>query len=204
MIALTCIMVPRIRSKLVSAIAASRPDLRTFSTRRSKVCNLSICRAAISPFHKISHFADLILADTSHVLRSHVHHRYEAVIKGRYDVVQEGLWLMFTSNTMHRKKIVRSWAKRRVTQAVVQELKARGYDEKGRKLDFGAVLEDQGGKGGDRCPDVLIGTVDVAVLNHSVDMSFVEVQKQAGGLVEEILNICGRQAHTTKKSRRQR
>ena len=100
---------------------------------------------------------------------------------------------------MHGKKIVRSWARRRVAQAVRQELSARGFDDKGRKIKTGDASEGQKEKGGDRGPDVLVGTVDVEVLKTSVDLGFIEVQKQAGYLVEEILRICGRQVHTTNQ-----
>lgn len=98
---------------------------------------------------------------------------------------------MFTSNPMHSMKVVRSWVKRRVTQAVIEELKKQGFDKKGRRL-----VKIEGGRLADGLPDVLMGTVDIEVLKKCVEAKHEEVQRQAGLVVKEILKICGDQYHS--------
>ncbi len=143
---------------------------------------LNVCRVAISPLHKISYTASGILKDTSHVLHAPTRQRYEVLLNGEYDKRKEGLWIVFTSNPMHSKKVVRSWVKRRVALAIVEELKRRGFDKKGRRL---ADVE------GKQVPEVLIGTVDIEVMKKCVEAEHAEVQRQAGLVVQAILKICG-------------
>lgn len=87
---------------------------------------------------------------------------------------------------------MRSWARRRVAQAVSKALEFRGFDGKGRKIDIGAAKDGQAGRNGESGPDALIGTVDIEVMNSSVETKFAEVERQAGLVVDAILRICGR------------
>ena len=106
--------------------------------------------------------------------------------------------MMFTSNPMHKKKVVRSWARRRVAQAVMEDLRGRGFDDEGRRIDGGAIVGGEQVKGEGRCPDALIGTVDVEVMDQCVETKYAEVQRQAGLIVDEVLNICGRRLRNTR------
>lgn len=72
--------------------------------------------------------------------------------------------------------------KRRVALAILEELKRRGFDQKGRRM---ANLE------GGPVPDVLVGTVDIEVLKKCIEAKHEEVRRQAGLVVQEILRICG-------------
>lgn len=146
---------------------------------------LDICRVAISPVHKISYAASIILKDTSHVLHAPTRQRYEAILNGQYDKRQEGLWIVFNSNAIHSKRVVRTWAKRRVTRAVVEELQKRGFDKKGKK-----IVKVEGGQLAAGASDVLVGTVGIEVLKKCVEAQYDEVQRQAGLMVQEILSIC--------------
>lgn len=96
---------------------------------------------------------------------------------------------------MHKTKVVRSWARRRVSQAVVEQLRVKGFDGKGRRIDA-TETASQGHNSseglGNAGPDALVGTVDIEVLNPCVQKEFKEVQQQAGALVESVLSICGR------------
>ncbi len=94
----------------------------------------------------------------------------------------------FTSNPMRKKRVVRSWATRRVDQAVTGALRMRGFDRNGKRL----LESDAGTSKGDYAPVALIGTVEVKILEDSIQMSFAEVQRQAGVLVDRVLEICGR------------
>ncbi|KAL6721858.1 hypothetical protein ACLMJK_000963 [Lecanora helva] len=175
-------------------------NVKAYSKQYLKIPALNVCRVSIHPTHQPSHTSSIILKDTSHVLCPRVRQRYDPVIKGRYNELEEGLWIMLTSNTMQGKKAVRSWAKRRIAQAMKQELSARGYDGEGRRVSTGAVSEDAIGES-KRRPDMLIGTVDIEVFSHSMGIGFAEVQNQMGLVVEEVLRICGRQGGGKKIKR---
>ena len=159
-----------------------------------KIQGLDVCRVSISPKHTVPHSASIILGDSSHVLRPVVHERYRAIIERRYDPIKEGLWLMTTGNYLSKKKkVVRSWAKRRMAQAVAQELRMRGFDEQGRAIGIdGGTRNDKG------CSKALVGSVDIHVFEKSIDAGFTELRTQAGLLVEKILEICGRQVRRTQ------
>ncbi len=101
--------------------------------------------------------------------------------------------MTFTSNPMRKKRVVRSWATRRFDQAVTGALRMRGFDRNGKRL----LDPDAGTLKGAYAPEVLIGTVEVKLLEDSIQTSFAEVQRQAGVLVDRVLKICGRYARST-------
>ncbi|KAL8648803.1 MAG: hypothetical protein Q9210_004777 [Variospora velana] len=61
-----------------------------------------------------------ILADTTHVLRPLIDWRTRSRTRN-------GLWVRISANSIGGKAIVRRWAKRRVQEAVKEELKARHF-----------------------------------------------------------------------------
>lgn len=187
--------------------SVTRQSLKQYSNKRfTRIRGLDVCRLHITPHHKLCHSAEAILRDPSHVLQPGLRQRYEPIIHGRHDESEEGLWLMFTSNPMQRKKIVRSWARRRMTQAVVEQLRLRGFDGKGRRLALGGTAEEGvlrrpvDKRLMENTPEALIGTVDIEVLSQIVAVKYEEVQKQAALLVQEVLNICGQPQRYTKAS----
>lgn len=163
------------------------------------ISSLTVCRVSMSPKHKISHSACNILNDRSHVLYLPTEKRFRDIQYGRYDRYREGLWIEFTSNPMRKKRVVRSWATRRVDQAVTGALRMRGFDRNGKSL---ADLDASTLKG-EYAPEALIGTVEVHVLENSIETSFAEVQRQAGVMVDKILEICGRFPRKRKYGRQQ-
>lgn len=197
------------RATLASAYLLNHGTRRTLKTKTIdarghppflSIRSLTVCRVSISPKHKISHNAHRILNDRSHVLYLPTRKRCQAILDGRYDERQEGLWMVFTSNPMQKKRVVRSWATRRVDQAVTGALRMRGFDRNGRRLvdpDAGTM---KGSESNSRpsnvtmeyVPEALIGTVDVQILHDSIARSFTEVQRQAGLVVDKILKTCGR------------
>ena len=112
-------------------------------------------------------------------------------------------------NTMQRKKVVRSWAKRRIEHAVTAALRTRGFDRDGKRLvdsDATSTRESKpNGSGHDLnvkyAPEILIGTVNIHILPDSIGTNFVEVQSQAEVVVAKILKICGRSIVTDKSNR---
>ena len=169
--------------------------LRSFST-----ISPPVCRVDINPTHKISYIARRILRDRSHVLFLPTRNRFQHILDGRYNEHREGLWMNYIANTMQGKKIVRSWARRRIDHAVTAALRTRGFDRNGRRLvdsDAGSMRESKQNGSRldltvDHAPEILIGTVNVHVLYSSIETSFVEVQRQAEVAVAKIVKICGR------------
>ena len=167
--------------------------------------SLDICRVSISPVHKVSRAARDILADSTHVLYVPTRYRYQAILEHKYDERLEGLWLMFTSNPMRYTRVVRSWARRRVEGAVMQKLNDLGFNKSGnmtghefpqrRRFSSGITLHDGRAI---QAADVLVGTVEVAVLDKCVETSYHEVQRQAGQIAQEIVRICGRHLNSGK------
>lgn len=161
---------------------------------------LTVCRVDISQKHKVPFNALKIFNDRSHVLHLPIRKRFQPILDRRYDERQEGLRMDFISNSMQKKKVVRSWARRRINRAVTEALKARGYDRYGRRLVDPNVSTIKGSQYNNRpiqstvqsAPEALIGTVDIHVLPDSIKTTFTEVQRQAGVVVDEILKTCGR------------
>ncbi len=160
----------------------------------------AVCRVEISTKHKVSFNVRKILSDRSHVLYLPTLKRYQPVLEGRYDEHQEGLWMNFISNSMQKKGVVRSWARRRIDQAVTGALRMRGFDRNGRRLvesNANTIKRPESHIGrldlaAEHTPEVLIGTVEVHTLPASIETSFSEVQRQAEGVADRIMKTCGR------------
>ena len=171
-----------------------RASIHTVSTR-----SLTMCRLEISPKHKIPYNAKYILSDRSHVLYLPTRKRFQAILHGRYDE-RQGLNLAFIINTIQKKRVVRSWARRRIGQAVTEALRVRGFDGNGRRLidPEGNTLKVSRLSGNPidlttkSTPEALIGTANVYILPDSIKTSFTEVQRQAGVVADKVLETCGR------------
>ena len=148
---------------------------------------VDICRAVISAVHKIPHDSSFIMKDPAHVLHYRTIQRYKGIRRGTIDREKEGLWLIVGSNSVHRTRVVRSWAKRRIYSAIVKQLRAHGFDANGRKVK-GA--KDQIMHDGHEIGS-LLGSVNVFVLERSIDYKYKELLRQAGLLVRNILTRCG-------------
>ena len=171
-----------------------RASIHPVSTRP-----LTMCRCEISPKHKISYIAKCILSDRSHVLYLPTRKRFQSILDGRYDE-RQGLNIAFIVNTLQKKRVVRSWAGRRIGQAVTEALRVRGFDGNGRRLidpESGTLTRSKlNGSPTDlttkSTPEALIGTATVYVLPDSIKTSFTEVQRQAGVVADKVLETCGR------------
>lgn len=204
------VMLQHGHAKLLSANLHKYGVLRTLKTKAFEgrapphplflpVPSLNVCRLSASPQHKISYNAHKILSDRSHVLYLPTRNRFQAVLDGRYDQRQEGLWLEIIGNSLQRKRVVRSWATRRVDQAVTGALRMRGFDRNGKRLRDPDASTPK--RSESNCspvnlitgytPEALVGTAEVHILQNIVETSYTEVQRQAGMMVDKILKICG-------------
>lgn len=76
----------------------------------------------------------------------------------------------------------------------------KGFDRNGRRLVDPYASMIKGPESNNRQVDsttedeseVLIGTVEIHILPNAIETSFTEMQMQAGGVVDKILEICGR------------
>jgi len=83
--------------------------------------------------------------------------------------------LTLTANTMPGKSVVRSWAKRRMRDALLQELRTRGWERDGRARDEGT--RD------------LKGFVRIMTLAPIVKATGGEVQREAGRVVGRVVRM---------------
>lgn len=70
------------------------------------------------------------------------HPLYITQSRRQKELKKEGLWWHATNGTLLSKKsTVRTWARRRLRQAFVEELKAKGYDKTGKLVEATAMQE---------------------------------------------------------------
>ena len=151
---------------------------------------VNVCRLNISKDHKLSYTAERVIKDPGHVFHRPIRQRYQNVVNGKYDPREEGLWIACTSNTMPGSRVVRSWTTRKMRQAIVDALKSRGFDRKGRRLKKSAG-PGQGIDGGRVLPELLAGTLSIETLPLIRETKYEEVQRQADTVVNEVIKICG-------------
>lgn len=102
---------------------------------------------------------------------------------------------------MDRTRVVRSWARRRLQNAILSELRSRGFDGQGRRLE--KIDARTAGPAKNALPNHLqdgesrkieesdlIGSADIRVLEKIVEVKYETVQEQAGLVVQEILKVC--------------
>ena len=82
--------------------------------------------------------------------------------------------------------MVRSWAKRRIKSAIIAQLKAQGFEADGRECRSSATDAR-----GPHTKRRLVGTAEISVLQHSLDVKYQEILRQSGLVVQEILKVCG-------------
>lgn len=69
-----------------------------------------------------------------HVIADRAHPLYETQKRRLEEKKKVGLWWHVTSgNDLSKSSCVRTWARRRLRQALLEELKVRGYNEKGKR-----------------------------------------------------------------------
>ncbi|KAF3008970.1 hypothetical protein E8E13_011474 [Curvularia kusanoi] len=118
--------------------------------RLSKL-QLSTFKASYSPLYTTTLTPNYIAANTQHPLSALQRRRQQERKK-------EGLWWNATNGLeISRSGCVRTWARRRMRQAFLEELKAKGYDETG-KLVRVAPMQDR--------PEIM----NVLRRGHSIDL----------------------------------
>ncbi|KAI8934619.1 hypothetical protein NX059_008312 [Plenodomus lindquistii] len=105
---------------------------------------------------------------------------------------KEGLWWHVTTGLdLTKSSCVRTWARRRLRQAVRHELAARGYDEKGSLVNAAAVVNR---------PDLLAvlrqgrsldlkGSLRLHVLAPLIPAKFTTLCEETGQLLDNMLQV---------------
>ena len=146
-------------------------------------------RASYSPEYKTFTYQH-IATDTSHPLQ-------EAQKRRLAERKKEGLWWHPTTGLdINKLSCVRSWARRRLRNAVKDELKQRGYDETGRLVNL-KVLQNQ--------PDLvnvlrqgktldLTGSLRLNVQPPLIPAKYSEIRAEVGQLFEVMLQAIKEEA----------
>ena len=177
-------------AKVSMIVAPHRTMSYANGFRYFSIPTVNVCRLNISKSHKLSYTAERVIKDPGHVFHQPIRKRYQKVVNGKYDPREEGLWITCTSNTMPGSRVVRSWTTRKMRQAIVDALKSRGFDPKGKKLK---TFPGPGQKT-DGChvlPELLSGTLSIETMPLIRETKYEEVQRQAAMIVNEVIRICG-------------
>jgi hypothetical protein len=76
----------------------------------------------------------------NHVVIDPSHPLNETQKRRQVERKKEGLWWHATTGVdLNKSSVVRSWARRRLRNAIKEELKQRGYDENGKFVDLKAI-----------------------------------------------------------------
>lgn len=166
--------------------------------------SISWCRCFISPYHTRSSICDYILQDRSHVLYPRVRRRYNDLLDRRQQWKQEGLQIEVAANGMHKKwqRTVRSWAKRRVDQALTKQLKEKGFDRQGRRIREQCIMleKDDTSSAAHQSEHVnrsknkdedLCGSIRVQLLESVVVTKYPDIYQQAGLIIDDLVKRTG-------------
>ena len=85
-------------------------------------------------------------------------------------------------------------------QAIVDALKTRGFDRRGKKLKTLAE-PGQGIDGSHVLPELLSGTLSIETMPLIRETKYEEVQRQAAMVVNEVIRICGQRWITSAAKR---
>ncbi len=156
--------------------------------------SVDVGRAAISPIHKVPLCSKNVLEDEAHPLHHRIARRYAPIINKTINRDEEGLWLIVGSNGLQTKRVVRSWARRRLLQALSKQLEAHGFDTRGRRLkgENEEVVPKQ------HNIESLVGIVEVSVNDKSIHCKYDEILRQTQILAQEILARCGKPSRSSQ------
>ena len=135
---------------------------------------------------------------TNHVATDPAHPLYETQRRRQAEKKKEGLWWHATAGADSAKSsCIRTWARRRLRNAVVDELKARGYDETGKfakPKDVPQRADLMARVGAGRTLD-LKGSLRLHVQPPLIPAKYVDIRAEAGALIDALESATNRPFH---------
>ncbi|KAF1852073.1 uncharacterized protein K460DRAFT_362833, partial [Cucurbitaria berberidis CBS 394.84] len=139
---------------------------------------------------KVSYASDYKPFIIHHVATDSSHPLYETQKRRQRERKKEGLWWHATTGVdLNKSSCVRAWARRRLRNAIKDELQQRGYDATGKLVDLKAIqhrtdLMDllRQGKTLD-----LTGSLRLHVQPPLIPAKYAQVRAETGHVVESIL-----------------
>jgi hypothetical protein len=127
----------------------------------------------------------------NHVATDPSHPLHETQRRRQAEKKKEGLWWHATTGVdLNKSSCVRAWARRRLRRAVVDELKARGYDENGKyanlnKLQTQTQTDLMAGVAAGKTLD-LKGSLRLHVQAPLLPAKYVDVRAEAGAVIDAV------------------
>ncbi|KAI4940742.1 hypothetical protein J4E86_010714 [Alternaria arbusti] len=140
---------------------------------------------------KVSYATDYKHFILNHVASDPQHPLCETQRRRQREKKKEGLWWHATTPAdLNKSSCVRTWARRRLRNAIKEELQARGYDENG-KFVYPEVRKSQPGllntlRAGNTLD--LQGSLRFHVEPPLVPAKYVDVRAEAGAVIEALIN----------------
>ncbi|KAG9185678.1 hypothetical protein G6011_07009 [Alternaria panax] len=127
----------------------------------------------------------------NHVATDASHPLHETQCRRQAEKKKQGLWWHVTTGVdLHKSSCVRAWCRRRLRRAVVEELKARGYDEHGKFANLKLVPQRAdlmarlvAGQTLD-----LKGSLRLLVQAPLIPAKYVDVRAEVGAVVDAVKN----------------
>lgn len=145
---------------------------------------------------------------TANILSDPAHPLYIATLRRSKTADRSGLWWTAAGTfALGKKRVVRSWAARRLRNAFVEALASRGFDRDGKRI-VESVKEDRKRDGkanrtaqGSVMQDIkrvdgrgnLTGTLRIQANPVILTVKFDAVKQEAGRLVDELVKIARKQ-----------
>jgi hypothetical protein len=134
-----------------------------------------------SPEYK-TFIQNYVVADQSHPL-----HQAQKRLSGQRK--REGLWWhVTTAGDLSKSSCVRSWSRRRLRNAIVEELRLRGYDDNGKLLKTRSAGDVDGTTQASPVNTCDIeGSLRLHALAPLIPAKFIDVKAEVGNLVDALL-----------------
>jgi hypothetical protein len=159
-----------------------------------------------SKLFKVNYSPEYKTFITNHVLADQSHPLHEVQRRRARERKQEGLWWHVTTGAdLSKSSCVRSWSRRRLRNAIVEELRARGYDENGMRIvpkitngDDATPMKAAVG------PSTIQGSLRLHAQAPLIPAKFTDVKTEVGTVVDIILGASNHSSHGTMSNKKSR
>ena len=149
----------------------------------------SIAREQLKTF-KVSYSPEYKNFIVNHVVIDSSHPLHETQKRRQAERKKEGLWWHATTGVdLNKSSCVRAWARRRLRNAIKDELKERGYDERGMFVDVQAIRERPELMNVLRAGKTLnlTGSLRLHVQPPLIPAKYAEVRAETGRVIEAVV-----------------